>query len=411
MPEHEATTAELETVKHQLTERGKELNCIYRLSDLVDHAENSPEMVYQGVADLIDPSWQYPGETCGRVTIRGQEFTSDGFKETEWRQAQDIRIDGISIGQVEVFYLAEKPDMGDGEGPFMKDERHLLNVIAERIGEYARRRQSEYDMNERLKELDCMYGISDLMVDTTLSEHELCQGIADIIPVSWQYPDVTCARVTVRGTEYVTHGFVETEWNQHEDVSVEGDIVGAIDVFYVEEKPDMGDEEGPFLKEERHLIRCIAERVGEYVRRLLVREQAETMAEQSRAILEMSTPVIKMWDEIILMPLIGVVDTSRTSQMIQSLLQAIVDSGAKVAVLDVTGVPVIDTGVARHLLQTVDSARILGAEVIITGFSPDAAQTLAQLGVDFSALRTRGALQAGIAEAFNIIGRAVHKEI
>ncbi len=136
-------------------------------------------------------------------------------------------------------------------------------------------------------------------------------------------------------------------------------------------------------------------------------ENEEQIREQSQAILEMGTPVIKVWGGIVMMPLVGTIDTDRATQIIEALLQTVVDSEAAVAILDVTGVPVIDTSVARNLLKAVDASRMLGAEVIITGFSPNAAQTLAQLGVDFSSLRTRGSLQAGLEEAFGVVGANV----
>ena len=138
------------------------------------------------------------------------------------------------------------------------------------------------------------------------------------------------------------------------------------------------------------------------------KELEEQIAEQNRVMMEMSTPVIKLWDRIVLMPLIGVIDTGRAAQMIEALLQAIVSEEATVAVLDVTGVPVIDTSVARHLLKTIDASAMLGAHVVVTGFSPHAAQTLAQLGVDFSNMRTTGTLRAGIEQAFRLVGASVN---
>ena len=136
-----------------------------------------------------------------------------------------------------------------------------------------------------------------------------------------------------------------------------------------------------------------------------LREAHETIAEQSEALMELSTPVVKVWDEVILLPLIGMLDTERSQQMIERMLHSITAEDAKVAILDVTGVPVMDTSVARHLLQAVDSARVLGSQVIITGISPNAAQTLATLGVDFSRIATRGSLRAGVSEAFRLVGR------
>ena len=129
----------------------------------------------------------------------------------------------------------------------------------------------------------------------------------------------------------------------------------------------------------------------------------EALKEQTRAVMELSTPVVKVWDGILLLPLVGTMDTARSAQMTERLLSTIGETDAQFVILDVTGLPHIDTSVARHILTTVDAAKILGTQVIITGFSPVAAQTLAQLGVDFSSLRTRGSLSTGMQEAMNLM--------
>lgn len=129
--------------------------------------------------------------------------------------------------------------------------------------------------------------------------------------------------------------------------------------------------------------------------------------QQSLSLLELSTPVVKLWQRVLLLPLVGVIDTTRAREITESLLEAVARHEAAVTLIDVTGVPVLDTSVAGHLMKTVAAARMLGTRVIITGISPQGAQTLVKLGVDLGEVTTRGSLKSGVAEAFNIIGRRI----
>ncbi len=131
------------------------------------------------------------------------------------------------------------------------------------------------------------------------------------------------------------------------------------------------------------------------------------MEAQRQAIMELSTPVIKIWDGVMLLPLVGIIDTVRSQHIIENLLNAIVENEASVAILDLTGVPVVDTSVARHILKTVSAAKMLGSEVILTGFSPDVSQTLVTLGIDLSNITTCGSLKLGIEKAFSMINKKV----
>lgn len=131
---------------------------------------------------------------------------------------------------------------------------------------------------------------------------------------------------------------------------------------------------------------------------------------RTQTILELATPVIKIWDGVLLLPLVGIIDTSRAQQIIENLLNSIVENEAELAILDLTGVPVVDTAVARHIIKTVNAAKMLGAKTILTGFSPEVSQTLVTLGIDLSNITTCGSLKTGISKAFSLIGKKVVSE-
>jgi anti-anti-sigma regulatory factor len=124
-----------------------------------------------------------------------------------------------------------------------------------------------------------------------------------------------------------------------------------------------------------------------------IEEQQRTIVRQQDDLLELSSPVSKVWDNILILPVIGTLDSQRTQIMMENLLQKIVDTGCTISILDITGVPTVDTQVANHLLKTVTSARLLGAECIISGISPAIAQTIVHLGIDLSAIKTKSTLQ------------------
>jgi rsbT co-antagonist protein RsbR len=124
-----------------------------------------------------------------------------------------------------------------------------------------------------------------------------------------------------------------------------------------------------------------------------IQEQQKTILQQQEDLLELSSPVSKVWDNILILPVIGTLDSQRTQVMMENLLQKIVETGCTISILDITGVPTVDTQVANHLLKTVTAARLLGAECIISGISPAIAQTIVHLGIDLSAIRTKATLQ------------------
>lgn len=133
------------------------------------------------------------------------------------------------------------------------------------------------------------------------------------------------------------------------------------------------------------------------------RNEADALIDrQQQLLLELSTPAMQLFKGVVLMPLVGNIDGDRATQLITRLLAAVSEYEAEVAILDLTGVPIIDTDVARHLLKTVAAAKMLGSVVILTGINPNGAQTLVQLGVDISHVTTKGSLRSGIEEAFRL---------
>jgi len=134
-----------------------------------------------------------------------------------------------------------------------------------------------------------------------------------------------------------------------------------------------------------------------------LREKQRVIVEQSEAIHELSSPVLLLSAGLLLLPLIGMVDSDRARQVTENLLEAISAHRAKVVVIDVTGVPAVDSAVANHLIQTADAARLMGATAIVTGMSTINAQTLVRIGVNPASLNTRGDLSSGLEEAHRIL--------
>ena len=150
-----------------------------------------------------------------------------------------------------------------------------------------------------------------------------------------------------------------------------------------------------------------ANRIANTVGVNFVQERERIIRQQQEAIRELSTPVLQVRERLLILPIIGVLDGQRARQLTEQLLRGIRTNRARVVVIDITGVPAIDSTVANHLVQTVDASRLMGASVIITGLSPEIAQTLVTLGVDLSKVNAVGDLQGGIEEAERLLGYTV----
>ena len=142
----------------------------------------------------------------------------------------------------------------------------------------------------------------------------------------------------------------------------------------------------------------LLDKLGLFTTEIYVKSREDIIQRQQREMMELSTPVVQLWDSILALPLIGTLDSERTQIVMESLLHKIVETGAAIAIIDITGVPTVDTLVAQHLLKTVAAARLMGADCIISGIRPQIAQTIVHLGVNLSDVTTK----ASLADAFSI---------
>jgi rsbT co-antagonist protein RsbR len=151
----------------------------------------------------------------------------------------------------------------------------------------------------------------------------------------------------------------------------------------------------------------LLDQLGYWTTEVFQRTREEVIARQQQEMLELSTPVVKLWDGILALPMIGTLDSNRTQIVMESLLQRIVETGSEIAIIDITGVPTVDTLVAQHLLKTVAAARLMGADCIISGIRPQIAQTIVHLGVDLSTVSTKATLADAFKLALQRNGRAL----
>lgn len=140
-----------------------------------------------------------------------------------------------------------------------------------------------------------------------------------------------------------------------------------------------------------------------------IKGREEVILRQTDEIAEISTPVIRVWDGILALPIIGTLDSARTQIVMESLLQEIVESGSTIAILDISGVPAVDSLVAQHIIKTVAATRLMGAECVISGIRPEIAQTVVHLGIDLSNIVTKASLASALKYAFNLLKLEVKK--
>jgi rsbT co-antagonist protein RsbR len=157
-------------------------------------------------------------------------------------------------------------------------------------------------------------------------------------------------------------------------------------------------------------ISSLLDQLGLYTIEVFQRTRDQIIVRQQQELLELSTPVVKLWNGILALPLIGTLDSARTQVVMENILQKIVDTGAAIAIIDITGVPTVDTLVAQHLMKTIAAARLMGADCIISGIRPQIAQTIVHLGVNLEDVMTKATLADAFVVALERTGTAIIKK-
>ncbi len=216
------------------------------------------------------------GKTCYEVLHKQDKPWSNCpmakvFKD---EKAHTEEIDDPNIG---IPLLVSASPIFDKKGKIIGGVHVAKDITEQKKTEEGLKKQT-HDLGERVKELNCLYGISELVKSEDISLEEILQGTVDLIPPSWQYPEVTCARIILDAQTFKTKNFKETAWKQTSDIMVRGKKIGSVEVFYLEEKPN--SDKGAFLKEERSLIDAIAQQLGRVIdhrdaeRELRIKEEA-----------------------------------------------------------------------------------------------------------------------------------------
>ncbi|NHZ66208.1 STAS domain-containing protein [Massilia genomosp. 1] len=161
------------------------------------------------------------------------------------------------------------------------------------------------------------------------------------------------------------------------------------------------------LVEETTTTSALFDRLGLFTIEVYQKAREQVILRQQQELLELSTPVVQLWDGVLALPLIGTLDSARTQVVMENLLQKIVDTGASIAIIDITGVPTVDTLVAQHLLKTIAAARLMGADCIISGIRPQIAQTIVHLGVNLEDVVTKATLADAFVVALKRTGSTI----
>ncbi|HVF57242.1 MAG TPA: STAS domain-containing protein [Pyrinomonadaceae bacterium] len=288
--------------------------------------------------------------------------------------------------------------MADTEAQTVPDGRRISDLLATRHDEILNLWTAERLESDEFR--DELISKKDLRQQSSQVIEMLAQAIRESGEADFEHPAFGEVRDYLNELSHMraVKGYTPTE-NATYVLSLRNVVIPLL--------PEEFEGDSDALVREMNYFTSLLDKMGLVMVENFIRSREEIIHQQRADMMELSTPVIKVWDKILTLPIIGTLDSRRAQMMMEALLQKIVETGSTIAILDITGVRTMDTLVANHLIKTVTAARLMGARCILTGVSPAIAQTMVQLGIDLTQITTRAQMSDGIKLALEMIGRAV----
>ena len=291
-----------------------------------------------------------------------------------------------------------RTNMADTSAPNKNDTRRVADLLLARRDEilnlWVKERVESDEFREELLSKKQLRAQSQQIVDT------LAQAIKDSHAADFEDPAFGDLRTFLHE---LSHMLAVKGYSTLENATYILSLRNVVIPLLAEEFEGSAES---LIREMNYFTRLL-DKMGLVMVENYIRSREEIIHQQRADMLELSTPVIKVWDKILTLPIIGTLDSRRAQLMMEALLQKIVETGSTIAILDITGVRTMDTLVANHLIKTVTAARLMGARCILTGVSPAIAQTMVQLGIDLTQITTRAQMSDGIKLALEMSGRTV----
>jgi PAS domain S-box-containing protein len=301
----ELLQARVARVEADLREKVRELSFIHGITDFAEHGAIGSDTLFQGAANLLPSCLLNPETTSVRIIYDDLEYQSEEFEECAYTQSAEIPDGQATLGTIEAHYT-RKP-------PFAERDGGLLKRYAAQLGAVVKLQRAEHTLRDRFRELNYLFDISDIACLPGASLGDIAQGIVDLIPSSWQYPSITCARIHIDDKDYRTPNFTETEWMLSRDIYAEDEPAGFIQVCLLVEMPDAGV--GPFLPEEKSVLNVICDRLGEHLRRMRAEEGLRLAHEELEIRVVQRTAEVAVFQSVIQHSIDGIALTNLDGQV------------------------------------------------------------------------------------------------